>query len=190
MADTSLKKHALYIKIEQKINNVGQLYKMLAKTVGYNSFYEESLLSSMFCFWRIFQDKPVEHHALAAYLEKVGRIYSKFKKGKLPTLIIDGVSSLARENRQLLDDLGYMAKGLAEARALIIVFGILEAFGNCVLDSRGYNVSKQSFFLYYNEQKEVELYASKAVAKYHPLRQEVLKAISEENAKIYGKKYS
>lgn len=190
MASTSLKRLALYIKIEQKINNVNQLYKMLSKAVGYHPFYEESFLSSFFCFWRIFQDNHIEHHALEAYLEKVGRIYGKLNKGKLPIFIIDGVSSLARENAAILDDLAYMAKGLAETRSLITVFGLLEAFGPCVLNSRGYNINKQSIYLPYSDQKEVELYAGKAISKNHPLRKEALKAISEENAKIYGNFYN
>eukprot|EP01022_Parablepharisma_sp_SALTPOND_P019855 TRINITY_DN3461_c0_g1_i1.p1 TRINITY_DN3461_c0_g1~~TRINITY_DN3461_c0_g1_i1.p1 ORF type:complete len:791 (-),score=99.29 TRINITY_DN3461_c0_g1_i1:87-2375(-) len=186
MADTSLKKNAIYIKIEQKMSHVDELYGMLAKTVGYHPFYEESLLSSMFCFWRMFQTKPVEHHAFAAYLERVGRIYQKLHKGKLPIFIIDGAASLARDSSYILDDLAYMAKSLAESRSMIVVFGLLEAFGPCVLNSRGYNINKQRIYLPYMDQKEIMIYAEKAIPKKHPLRESILKVIAEENEKIYG----
>ena len=186
MADTSLKKHAIYIKIEQKMSHVDELYRMLAKAVGYSSFYEESLLSSMFCFWRMFQSKPVEHHAFGAYLEKVGHIYQRFHKGKLPIFIIDGAASLAREGSYILDDLAYMAKSLAESRSMIVVFGLLDAFGPCVINSRGYNINKQRIYFPYAAQKEVMIYAGKAVPKDHPLRDKILKLVAEENEKIYG----
>lgn len=186
MADSSLKKHALYIKIEQKITHADELYKMIAQTVGYHPFYEETILGTLFCFWRMFGNYPVEHHSFAAYLEKVGSIYQALFRGKMPILIIDGVSSLVRDNTCLLDDLAYMAKSLAESRSLTIIFGLLEVFGPCVLNSRGYNINKIRIFLPYATQHEVELYISKAVACDHPLRQEVLKVIAEENEAIYG----
>ena len=186
MAATSLKKSALYLKLEQKISSVEQLYKMLADAVGYRSFYEEGFFSSIFCFWRMFQYRPVEHHALAAYLEKVGRIYQRLRKNKLPILMLDGVSSLVRDNRQVLDDLAYMAKQLAESRSMTIVFGLLEVYGPCVLNSRGYNSNRQRLYLPYCSQREIETYINKAVSPSHPLRNEVLKVVAEENTKIYG----
>jgi len=187
MADTSLKKHALYIKIEQKMSHVDELYGMLARAVGYHTFYEESVLSAIFCFWRMFQTKPVEHHAFAAYLERVGRIYQRLHKQKLPIFIIDGAASLARDGTYILDDLAYMAKSLAETRSMTIVFGLLDAFGPCVLNSRGYNINKQRIYFPYMDQKEVMIYAEKAVPRLHPLREKVLKTFAEENEKIYGK---
>jgi len=186
LADTSLKKHALYVKLEQKMTHVDQLYKMLAKTVGYHPFYEESLFSSIFCFWRMFQNSPVEHHAFGSYLERVGRIYQRIHKGKLPILIIDGAASLARDGAYILDDLAYMAKSLAEARAMIVVFGLLDAFGPCVLNSRGYNINKQRIDLSYINTKELEIYANKIIAKDHPLREHAIKVIIDQNEKIYG----
>ncbi len=186
MADTTLKKSALYIKIEQKMSHVDELYGMLARTVGYTSFYEEPILSSIFCFWRMFQSNPVEHHAFGAYLERVGRIYQRLHKGKLPIFIIDGAASLARDGAYILDDLAYMAKSLAEARAMIVVFGLLEAFGPCVLNSRGYNINKQRIFLNYIGENEASIYVGKAISPKHPLREKVIAAICEDNKKIYG----
>eukprot|EP00831_Metopus_contortus_P081018 TRINITY_DN8421_c0_g2_i1.p1 TRINITY_DN8421_c0_g2~~TRINITY_DN8421_c0_g2_i1.p1 ORF type:complete len:204 (+),score=33.61 TRINITY_DN8421_c0_g2_i1:197-808(+) len=138
------------------------------------------------CIRDRFQKRPVEHHAFEAYLEKVGRIYQRFQKGKLPILMIDGVSSLARDSSHILDDLAYMAKGLAEARSMIIVFGLLDAFGPCVLNSRGYNINRQQIYLDYISQEDAELYAEKCISKSHPLRQKVLEAISTDNQKIFG----
>eukprot|EP00826_Nyctotherus_ovalis_P035139 TRINITY_DN2989_c0_g1_i9.p1 TRINITY_DN2989_c0_g1~~TRINITY_DN2989_c0_g1_i9.p1 ORF type:complete len:688 (-),score=235.50 TRINITY_DN2989_c0_g1_i9:76-2139(-) len=186
MADTSLKKRAIYVKLEQKMSHVDELYRMLAKTVGYHPFYEESLFSSLFCFWRMFQSPPVEHHAFGSYLERVGRIYQRIHKGKLPILIIDGAASLARDGSYILDDLAYMAKSLAEARAMIVVFGLLDVFGPCVLNSRGYNINKQQINLSYISTKELKIYANKIIPLTHPLRDRAINAIIEQNEKIYG----
>ena len=186
MADTSLKKRALYIKIEQKMNNPGELYKTIAKTVGYHQFYEESWFRSMICFWKIFQPTHVDHHDLSSYLEEVGRVYQFIHKKRLPILIIDGAASLARESAPILDDLAYMAKSLAESRSLIMVFGLLDAFGPNVLNNSGYNINKQTIYLDYMSQHEVMLYAEKSVPKDHPFKEAILKAVAEENKKIYG----
>jgi len=186
MADTTLKHHAIYLKIEQKMSHVDELYGMLAREIGYHTFYEQSAFMALLCFWRMFEQKPVEHHAFASYLEKVGRIYSRLNHGKLPILIIDGAASLARDGSYILDDLAYMAKSLAESRSMVLVFGLLDAFGTCVLNSRGYNISKQYIYLSYMGQKEVMMYAEKAIQKNHPLRSLALKAMAEENEKIYG----
>eukprot|EP00826_Nyctotherus_ovalis_P035607 TRINITY_DN3070_c0_g1_i1.p1 TRINITY_DN3070_c0_g1~~TRINITY_DN3070_c0_g1_i1.p1 ORF type:complete len:682 (-),score=189.97 TRINITY_DN3070_c0_g1_i1:131-2176(-) len=184
LADFPLKNSALYLKIEQKLLQPEELHKTIAKTVGYHSFHEESLLSSIFCFWRMFQENKVDRHSLELYLEKVGQICKRITKGSLPVLVIDGACSLGREGSFVLDDMAYLAKSLADSRSMAIIFGLLEGADPHVLNSRGYNICKQRIYLPYMTHEEVMEYASKGVD--NPLREDILRAISEENKKIYG----
>ena len=186
MADFPFKNQALYIKLEQKLLQTDELERILAKAVGYHSFYEESIPSSIFCFWRMFQERKIDRHSLESYLERVGGIYKKLNKGKLPILIIDGVSSLRNNNLYSLDDMAYMAKSLADSRSMIIVFGLLEDSNTHLLNSRGYNISKQRIYLPYINQQEVIAYLNNAIDKNHCLRDSVLSTILNENNKIYG----
>lgn len=184
LADFPLKNSALYLKIEQKLLQPEELHKTIAKMVGYHSFHEESLLSSIFCFWRMFQDNKVDRHSLELYLERVGQICKRATGGTVPVLIIDGACSLGREGWFVLDDMAYLAKSLADSRSMAVIFGLLEGADPHVLNSRGYNISKQRVYLPYMAHEEVIEYASKGVDS--PLREDILRAISEENKKIYG----
>ena len=186
MADTSLKKHALYLKLEHKTNNVNEIYRRIAKAVGYHHIYEESLLKAFFCPWKLFQPVRVEHFELVDYLKKVGQVYERISKGKLPILILDEVVPLATNGDKGLDDLAYMAKSFATSRTMTVVFGLLDAFGPNVLNNSGYAMNKETIYLNYMVQQEIMNYAVKVFPKRHPLRQKILRAISAENKRLYG----
>lgn len=184
LADFPLKNSALYLKFEQKLLQPEELHRTIAKTVGYHNFHEESLLSSIFCFWRMFQENTIDRHSLALYLEKVGNIYKKLTKGKLPVMILDGAGSLGKKGSFVLDDMAYLAKSLADSRSMVTIFGVLEGANPHMLNSRGYNISKQRIYLSYMTHQEVLQYTHKAVNG--ELKDEIVKMVDKENKRIYG----
>eukprot|EP01022_Parablepharisma_sp_SALTPOND_P033082 TRINITY_DN88164_c1_g1_i1.p1 TRINITY_DN88164_c1_g1~~TRINITY_DN88164_c1_g1_i1.p1 ORF type:complete len:762 (-),score=102.71 TRINITY_DN88164_c1_g1_i1:36-2321(-) len=186
MADTELKRNSLYAQVDQNECNIDVIYSRLAKVVGYHHFHEESSLAAMFCFWRMFQNRPVDRAAFGAYMEKVGKIYQRFSKGKLPVLIIDGSTWATKSDPSILDELGFMAKSLSEYRAMTLVFGLVDSFARDVLKNSGYTSNKNYLKVGYLDEKAIKMYTEMRIAKDHPIRDKVIKAVIEENSKIYG----
>lgn len=189
MADTSLHKHALYLKLEQNITNVDEVYQRIAKKLGYHQLYEESLLGAFLFPWKMLQPTNAGHVELAEYLKDVGRKYQRLNKGALPILIIDDVAPLAKGGSQSLEFLAYMAKSLIVSRSMIFVFGLLDAFGPNVLSNSGYAMNKETVYLNYISQREMMTYAVRMLPKSHPLKQKFLQTIAKENKRIYGSNF-